>query len=196
MNISSLSMGGFSRLNSQTTVRADQTTSTENTFGKKNTSSLPDEVVENIQKMAREGAKKGVYMGDQYGAYINAYKTQHISPNRSKLISLMTPMLMNAKYTNGLPSFFQLPGLPFTGMLQVGARNGASMSIYDNSGTEILSYDCRNGWLPHQSQAEGEFYDETTAIYHEAYAAARAEMQTGSVQSSGIATISGLDMKA
>jgi len=106
MNISSLSMGGFSRLNSQTTVRADQTTSTENTFGKKNTSSLPDEVVENIQKMAREGAKKCVYMGDQYGAYINAYKTQHISPNRSKLISLMTPMLMNAKYTNGLPRFF------------------------------------------------------------------------------------------
>lgn len=81
-------------------------------------------------------------------------------------------------------------------MLQVGARNGASMSIYDNSGTEILSYDCRNGWLPHQSQAEGEFYDETTAIYHEAYVAARAEMQVGSVPSSGIATTSGLDIKA
>lgn len=77
MNISSLSMGGFSRLNSQTTVRADQTTSTENTFGKKNTSSLPDEVVENIQKMAREGAKK---------VYIWEINMEHISTHIKRSI--------------------------------------------------------------------------------------------------------------
>lgn len=153
---------------------------------------LPDEVVENIRQMAWEGAKKGVYMGNEYISYINSYKTQHVSPNRSRLISLMTPVLRNARYTNGLPELFRIFSLPFTGKLQVGALNGASLSVYDNSGTEILSYDCRNGWLPHQSQAEGEFYDETTAIYHEAYAAARAEIKT-SVDQSGIAL--GFDMK-
>ena len=49
------------------------------------------------------------------------------------------------------------------------------MSVCDGSGTEILSYDGRNGWLSHPSKEENQYQAETTAIYHEAYAAARVE---------------------
>lgn len=196
MSINSISMDGLSSVNSRTALTTKMPAANKTTSEKKNTSSLPDAVVENIQKMAREGAKKSVYMGDEYGAYINSYKTQHISPDRQGLICLLAPLLAGARYTNGLTNFFKIPGLPFTGTLQVGALNDASMSICDSSGTEILSYDCRNGWLPQQSKAEGEFYDETTSIYYDAYVAERDKMKAGPVQSSGVTAGSELDMKA
>ncbi len=196
MSINSISMEGLSSVNSQTALTTKMPAADKTASEKKNTSSLPDAVVENIQKMAREGAKKSVYMGDKYISYINSYKTQHISPDRQGLICLLAPLLVGARYTNGLTNLFKIPGLPFTGTLQVGALNDASMSICDSSGTEILSYDCRNGWLAHQSKAEEKFYDETTSIYYEAYAAERDKMKAGSVQSSGITASSVLDMKA
>lgn len=143
---------------------------------KKNTSSLPDDVVENIQQMARKGASEGVYMGKDYISYVNSYKKQNVSPNRSSLISLLTPIITNAKYTNGYPAAFTLKGLPFTGQMCVGAT-GTSMSIYDENGDELLSYGSNTGWVEGHTRAEDQFYDETTAVYHEAYAAARAEMK-------------------
>lgn len=154
---------------------------------KKNTSSLPDDVVESIQKMAREDASKGVYMDDEFISYNKQYMQSHVSPNRTNLISILTPMLNRAKYTNGLPNLFQLPDLFYTGTLQVGALTGASMSICDKSGTEILSYDNNNGWLSHPTKQENQYQSETTAVYHEAYAAARAEMKADAS--------AGLDMK-
>lgn len=67
---------------------------------------LPDKVIENIQQMAREDAKKGIYKDDKYISYVNAYKEAHISPDRSKLMMMFQPMIMNARYTDGKPSFF------------------------------------------------------------------------------------------
>lgn len=205
----SLGMGGSFHIKSQTPSRtkmemakgakAEKATSAKSTSAvseKKSKSFLPDGVVENIQEMARKDASKGVYMDDEFIAYNKQYMQSHISPNRSKLISLLAPRLNSARYTNGLPSFFQLPGLPFTGILQVGAATGASMSIYDNSRTEILSYDNRNGWLPHPSKEESRYQSETTAIYYEAYKAARAEMKASPVQNGNRAAESGLDRRA
>ena len=40
----------------------------------KNTSSLPDEVFENIQRLAKEDAKKNIYMDNEFVSYINNYK--------------------------------------------------------------------------------------------------------------------------
>lgn len=209
MIMRSVGLRGFSYINSNTDSKTesetskmsktDKSTSTENIAAaseKKNTSSLPDVVVEKIQKMARMDAENGVYMDNEFLAYNKKYMKDHISPNRSKLILLLTPMLRNARYTNGLPSFFKLPGMLFAGKLQVGAATGASMSIYDNSGTEILSYDNRNGWLSHPSKEESKYQRETTAIYYEAYKASRAEMQAGQLQNGGMATNSELDIRA
>lgn len=59
---------------------------TSDTTEIENNTSLPDTVVENIRRMAREDAKKGVYMDEEYVAYRYAYKNQHISPDRPKLL--------------------------------------------------------------------------------------------------------------
>lgn len=160
------------------TLETDKGASTESTSAtskKKNTTSLSDSVVKKIQEMAQEGATKSVYMGNDYVSYINSYK-KHVSPDRSKLISLMTPILMKARYTNGLPYFFRITGLPFTGQMCVGTT-GSSMFIYDQNGDEVLSYSPNTGWAEGHTKAEDQFYDETTAIYHEAYIAARADMK-------------------
>ncbi|WP_446897168.1 hypothetical protein ACSVC9_09065 [Clostridium sp. LBM24168] len=58
----------------------------------------------------------------------------------------------------------------------VGAT-GSSMFIYDQNGDEVLSYSSNTGWAEGHTRAEDQFYDETTAIYHEAYTAARADMK-------------------
>lgn len=161
--------------------------------GEKNTGSLPDSVVETIRQAAREGAKKEVYMGDEYIAYINSYKRQHVSPDRPALIRMMTPMLAHARDTNGRPSSFHLTGLPFTGIMCVGAT-GTSLFLYDGNGDEVLSYSSGTGWTEGHTKAEDQFYDETTAVYHEAYAAARAELNAGA--QSAPAFSSGFDVTA
>ncbi len=157
----------------------------------KNTSSLPDEVFENIQRMAKEGAKNNVYMGNEYISYINNYKAQHISPDRSRLMMMLNPMIANAQYTNGQPTFFSL--LDFSVRFSVGAMFGAYVSVRDSSGEEILTYSPppNGGWVASQTKAESQFYDETTAVYCAAYEEARAEIRaqeaggTGSVAMTG-----------
>lgn len=181
----------FSSINSHATHKAK---ADKSIFEKKNTSSLPDNVVRRIKEMAQDGAEKGVYMGKDYISYINSYKKQHVSPDRSRLISLMTPRLMNATYTNGLPFFFKITGLPFTGQMCVGAT-GSSMFIYDKNGEEVLSYGTNAGWAERQTRAEAQFYDETTEIYYEAYKAARAEMKTNQAQNYSRAASSSFDLK-
>ncbi|API93114.1 MULTISPECIES: hypothetical protein [unclassified Virgibacillus] len=174
----------FSSINPHTTYKKASTeTSKADKIGseKKNTSSLPDRVVNKIKEMAQDGAAKSVYMGKDYISFINSYKKQHVSPDRSKLIRLLTPTLLTAKYTNGLPFFFRLIGLPFTGKMCVGAT-GSSMFIYDENGDEVLSYSTESGWKEGQTRAEAQFYGETTAIYYKAYKAAREEMKANSTQ--------------
>lgn len=161
---------------------------------KKIADGLPGALVKKVQMMAREDAKKGIYMGDEYIAYINSYKTRYISPNRSRLIALATPLLRNGWNTNGKTIFFQLCDL-FTARMQTGMMMGPSMSIYDKSGTEILSYDANNGWMPLPSRAEDRFYDDTTQIYYQAYEAAEAQEKAGPGQTGESDSNPGLDRK-
>lgn len=177
--ISSACLTGLSteknRFTSKTKPEAGASMKNAAVSSKTDTWTLPDSVVANIQQMARKDAGSGVYMDQKFLDYNRQYMHSHVSPDRSGLISLLTPMLTNARYTNGLPTLFQISGLPFTAKLQVGVLTGASLSVCDGSGTEILSYDGRNGWLSHSSKEENRYQAETTAIYHEAYAAARVE---------------------
>ncbi len=149
---------------------------TENEKPKNNTS-LPDKVFENIQKMAREDAKKNVYMSDEFGAYRQSTMKQYVSPNRSKLIMMLNPMIANAQYTNGQPTFFSVLG--FSVKYSVGAMLGAYLSIRDSSGQEILSYTPppNGGWVSHYTKEESQWMDDTRAVYYEAYEAARAEIK-------------------
>ena len=156
----------------------------------KNNTSLPDNVYENIQRMAKEDAKKNIYMDSEFVSYINKYKAQHISPNRSGLMMMLSPMIANAQYTNGQPTFFSMMG--FSVRYSVGAVFGAYISVRDSSGAEILSYSPppNGGWVSFPTKEENEFHDEATSVYCAAYDKARAEIkaqQTGSVEGAATA---------
>lgn len=153
---------------------------------------LPDKVIENIQQMAREDAKKGIYKDDKYISYVNAYKEAHISPDRSKLMMMFQPMIMNARYTDGKPSFFSIQGFPgFTAKFTVGAVLGGYLSITDANGDQILSYTPppNGGWQSGATREENAFLFKTSDIYDEVYDAVRAEMkatQNGTTKTNAI----------
>ena len=157
----------------------------------KNNTSLPDNVYENIQRMAKEDAKKNIYMDSEFVSYINKYKAQHISPNRSGLMMMLSPMIANAQYTNGQPTFFSMMG--FSVRYSVGAVFGAYISVRDSSGAEILSYSPppNGGWVANNyTKEESQWMDDTRAVYYEAYEAARAEInaqEAGSVEGAATA---------
>lgn len=145
-----------------------------------NKSSLSKAITSDIQQLAREDAKKGVYMGSEFGTYRKSYMQQHISPNRSKLISMINPWIINSKKTNGRTNLFQIPGFTlYKGEFSVD-KLGANVSIYDNNGQLILSYTPPpngGGWITHQTAAETQWYDITRDIYYSAYVSARNEMK-------------------
>lgn len=103
---------------------------------------LRDEVAENIRQIAREDAGNGVYMSDRFGAYRLSTINQYVSPNRSGLMAMFSPMIASARYTDGQPVFFRIQGFgaPYTAKFFVGAMFGAHLSVYDENGDEILSY--------------------------------------------------------
>lgn len=153
----------------------------------KNTSSLPDKVFEDIQKMAKEDAQKNIYMSDRFGAYRKSTMQQYVSPNRSKLISILNPMITNARYTNGQYSSFKIPSFSgFSGRIAVGAMFGAYMSVFNNNGEEVLSYSPppNGGWVSTTTSAEHKWLDDTRTVYYEAYQAARDEIKAQATSSS------------
>ena len=184
-----------SSLSKSNDIAGKATEETAATDKVKNTSSLPDKVFENIQRMAKEDAKKNIYMDDEFVSYINNYKKQHIGPNRAKLISMLNPMIANAKYTNGRPTFFSLMG--FSVQYNVGALHGAHISVRDGDGTEFLTYSPTNGrWLEHPTKAENQFHDEAANVYCAAFDAARAEIKAQAAGGAAAAPTSGFHVTA
>lgn len=143
------------------------------TSKKKNSSSLPDEVVKQIQNMAREGASKGVYMGAKYATFCKQYKKTNITPDYSKLQSRLLFMLNETPYT-GNNLWGKLFGFSYE--MGVGVTHNF-ISVRNQSGDEVLFYDSRQGWIQRPSKAENQFHREAAAIYSEAYSAARSEMK-------------------
>ncbi len=153
---------------------------TETTDKIKNTSSLPDHLFEYIQNQAAEDARNGIYMSQKYISSTLKYMRKNISPNRSKLISMFNPMVMNAKYTGKPASFFSVPGFSgFTARFSVGRMFGAYMSIWNKDGEQVLSYSPppNAGWHEHQTKAESKFIDEADAVYMKVYDEVRAQMK-------------------
>lgn len=149
------------------------TKSSAATSKKKSISSLPDEVVKKIQKMAQDGASKGVYMGEKFASFCKQYKQANITPDYSKLQSRLLSMLNRTPYT-GNNLWGELSGFSYN--MGVGVRQNF-ISVSDQSGRELLFYSSRNGWTQFSSKKEDQFYSEVTAIYSEAYSVARAEMK-------------------
>ena len=163
---------------------------TSDTTEIENNTSLPDTVVENIRRMAREDAKKGVYMDEEYVAYRYAYKNQHISPDRPKLLMGLNKILSTLPRVVNRFQTFSLMGCRAT----VDFYSSFS-TFYNSNGEKIMTCDSDGDVMEFPTKAESKYYSETTAVYAEAYDAARAEMKAQAAGSTE-ASLASVDVKA
>ena len=163
---------------------------TSDTTEIENNTSLPDTVVENIRRMAREDAKKGVYMDEEYVAYRYAYKNQHISPDRPKLLMGLNKILSTLPRIVNRFQTFSLMGCRAT----VDFYSSFS-TFYNSNGEKIMTCDSDGDVMEFPTNAESKYYSETTAVYAEAYDAARAEMKARAAGSTE-ASLASVDVKA
>lgn len=149
-----------------------------------NNTSLPDEFVKTIREMAKEGAQKGVYKGDEYIAFMNAYKKQHISPDRPKLLMGLNKILSTLPRVVNRFQTFSLMGCRAT----VDFYSSFS-TFYNSNGEKIMTCDSDGDVMEFPTKAESKYYSETTAVYAEAYDAARAEMKAQAAGGTGTASV-------
>ena len=170
-----MSQAASTKFSREDTVEISGKKDAENTSATtefENNTSLPDAVVENIRRMAREDAKKGVYMDEEYVAYRYAYKNQHISPDRPKLLMGLNKILSTLPRVVNRFQTFSLMGCRAT----VDFYSSFS-TFYNSNGEKIMTCDSDGDVMEFPTKAESKYYSETTAVYAEAYDAARAEMK-------------------
>ena len=173
--VKGMSQAASTKFSREDTVEISGKKDAENTSATtefENNTSLPDAVVENIRRMAREDAKKGVYMDEEYVAYRYAYKNQHISPDRPKLLMGLNKILSTLPHIVNRFQTFSLMGCRAT----VDFYSSFS-AFYNSNGEKIMTCDSDGDVMEFPTKAESKYYSETTAIYAEAYDAARAEMK-------------------
>ena len=170
-----MSQAASTKFSREDTVEISGKKDAENTSATtefENNTSLPDAVVENIRRMAREDAKKGVYMDEEYVAYRYAYKKQHISPDRPKLLMGLNKILSTLPHiVNRFQTFFLM------GCRATVDFYSSFSAFYNSNGEKIMTCDSDGDVMEFPTKAESKYYSETTAIYAEAYDAARAEMK-------------------
>ena len=173
--VKGMSQAASTKFSREDTVEISGKKDAENTSATtefENNTSLPDAVVENIRRMAREDAKKGVYMDEEYVAYRYAYKNQHISPDRPKLLMGLNKILSTLPRIVNRFQTFSLMGCRAT----VDFYSSFS-TFYNSNGEKIMTCDSDGDVMEFPTKAESKYYSETTAVYAEAYDAARAEMK-------------------
>lgn len=170
-----MSQAASTKFSREDTVEISGKKDAENTSATtefENNTSLPDAVVENIRRMAREDAKKGVYMDEEYVAYRYAYKNQHISPDRPKLLMGLNKILSTLPHIVNRFQTFSLMGCRAT----VDFYSSFS-AFYNSNGEKIMTCDSDGDVMGFPTKAENKFHSEMNALYEEAYDAARAEMK-------------------
>lgn len=182
-----MSQAASTKFSREDTVEISGKKDAENTSATtefENNTSLPDAVVENIRRMAREDAKKGVYMDEEYVAYRYAYKNQHISPDRPKLLMGLNKILSTLPHIVNRFQTFSLMGCRAT----VDFYSSFS-AFYNSNGEKIMTCDSDGDVMEFPTKAESKYYSETTAVYAEAYDAARAEMKAQAAGGTGTASV-------
>lgn len=173
--VKGMSQAASTKFSREDTVEISGKKDAENTSATtefENNTSLPDAVVENIRRMAREDAKKGVYMDEEYVAYRYAYKNQHISPDRPKLLMGLNKILSTLPHIVNRFQTFSLMGCRAT----VDFYSSFS-AFYNSNGEKIMTCDSDGDVMEFPTKAENKFHSEMNALYEEAYDAARAEMK-------------------
>ena len=173
--VKGMSQAASTKFSREDTVEISGKKDAENTSATtefENNTSLPDEFVKTIREMAKEGAQKGVYKGDEYIAFMNAYKKQHISPDRPKLLMGLNKILSTLPHIANRFQTFSLMGCRAT----VDFYSSFS-TFYNSNGEKIMTCDSDGDVMEFPTKAENKFHSEMNALYEEAYDAARAEMK-------------------
>lgn len=143
-------------------------------------SAITEEFTKQIQEMAREDAKKGIYMGNEFCQMTDAHMRKFVSPNRVGPIAQASAM-MNQLFDEHAPMLTLLDRLLGNHTVKIQhdpTCHGQTAEIRDPNGEVIATYNTfGGGWCPSQTKEEGKFYSETAAIYAEAFSSARAEMK-------------------
>lgn len=123
-------------------------------------------------------------MDEEYVAYRYAYKNQHISPDRPKLLMGLNKILSTLPRVVNRFQTFSLMGCRAT----VDFYSSFS-TFYNSNGEKIMTCDSDGDVMEFPTKAESKYYSETTAVYAEAYDAARAEMKAQAAGGTGTASV-------
>lgn len=140
---------------------------------------ITDGFTQQIQTLAREDAKKGIYMDDEFSQLRRARMEQYVSPDRAGPMAQVTSV-MNALSKEQERVTAVLERLLGNCSAKVNADAfSQTAEIYSPDGEPIASYNSLGGgWTVRQTKAELHFISETDMIYLNAFREARAEMKS------------------
>ncbi len=138
------------------------------------TDALTEEFRAQLEAQAKKDAAAGVYNQDGAAAALRAAQMQKaVSPDRDTAIRQASRVLAAGAFQTSGQLTTRLSGLPYTVTVSRSAYRTAA-EITDQRGERIASYDSRTGaWRAQTTRAEAQFATAASAIYDEAYRAAR-----------------------
>lgn len=130
-----------------------------------------------VREYARADAQAGVYMSEEYNAFVRDYQAQHISPERERAIARVSQLIgQYDRYEGGGENILCLFGSFHTTGVSVGAHN-TTAHIADERGRMIASYNSGYGvWTMVPTWEEMQFDYCIRQIYMESYRAERASL--------------------
>lgn len=142
---------------------------------------MTDGFIERIKEYAKEDAKQGVYMSNDFIQMRLAYMKQNVSPDRSgPKAQVMSAIQVALKEPNPLLQSLEIMLNKLSGggsaKLQICSIQQTA-EIYAPNGENIASYNSLGrGWTDIQTKEEHKYFSETAMIYLQAYREARAEI--------------------
>ena len=152
---------------------------------------MTDSFIEQTKMLAKQDAKKGIYMDKQFVQLRRSQMEQYVSPDRASPMGQVSNLIQEA-----MNSYDPILSLLDTMLGNCSAEIQVSSvaqnaHIYSPDGEMIASYNSLGGgWTIVPTEAEEKFMSEATAVYAQAYKEARAEMKAAEqAQVSASATV-------
>jgi hypothetical protein len=134
---------------------------------------VTDRLKDRIAAMAQEDAKKDVYMDSEFVQMCQSYMHKYVSPDISQPLAQTNAMMQALKEKSPELEFLDamLDNCSVKGSVTSETQNA---EIYSADGEMLASYNSLGGgWTIEQTAAERKFLSETTALYSQAFSAAR-----------------------
>lgn len=130
-----------------------------------------------VQEYARVDAQLGVYMSEGYNAFVQDYRTRHISPEREDAIARVSELIGRySRYEGSGENILCLFGPFYTTSVSVGARN-TTAHIADERGRMIASYNSSHGtWTMVPTAEEMQFDYYVRQVYMDSFKSERAKL--------------------